>query len=437
MSSGNGVPAFSGSHCLSPLRFLCIDVRGVFCIECKCQYYRNDCVRRHIREKHKKSLLDLGFKENSQLVLQPYLDERLVEIKNSNDHRPYIDLSSEQEMSETKDKWYCPDCDTAFKNKKLCTQHYKNKKSNCDKSNQKMIKCLILHSGHPYPKNKLRFPDTEIPSSLPPPPAAPPAVVRAQAVPPVPNDLAHPEEDAFKADDNFDSKPRGFLRSPELIDDKDGDDDLFEPKNDHCSKMLTLLQTEERADASFTVGGKCFKVHSLIINAQSPILANNINGSIDAVHPYAFQLLLEYIYSGRVPTDQQILKHGKDLIDVANRFEFSGLKMFVENGLVRKRIMTKENVADYILFAHAQSCALLKEHAISFFLVHQREVLQSGHSKCLRDSAKLLSEIKLLDSEGMSVNELRKELSKRKLDVDGSKDALVARLKEAKRRRTE
>ena len=105
--------------------------------------------------------------------------------------------------------------------------------------------------------------------------------------------------------------------------------------------------------------------------------------------------------------------------------------------------MTRENVADYILFADAQSCPLLKEYAITFFLVHYKEVLKSEHSKCLKDSGEMLSEIMLLmqpenvEGETMTVNELRKELGKRRLDVDGSKDALVSRLEEAKRQRTE
>lgn len=36
-----------------------------------------------------------------------------------------------------------------------------------------------------------------------------------------------------------------------------------------------------------------------------------------------------------------------------------------------------------------------------------------------------------------TVTELRKELGKRKLDVDGSKKTLVARLEEAKRQKTD
>jgi hypothetical protein len=40
------------------------------------------------------------------------------------------------------------------------------------------------------------------------------------------------------------------------------------------------------------------------------------------------------------------------------------LKLAVETDLVRHRVLRKGNVADYILFADAISCALLKEYAI-------------------------------------------------------------------------
>jgi hypothetical protein len=48
------------------------------------------------------------------------------------------------------------------------------------------------------------------------------------------------------------------------------------------------------------------------------------------------------------------------------------MQMFVENKLVQVCIMDRKNVSDSILFAEAQSCALLKEYAKSFFLLHAR-----------------------------------------------------------------
>lgn len=225
----------------------------------------------------------------------------------------------------------------------------------------------------------------------------------------------------------------------------DGDYDLVQPKDDHCSKMLALLESEERADTSFTVGGKVFRVHSPIIFAHSPLLGKRCGDVIQDIAPEVFQILLQHIYTGSQPSEEQILKYGKGLIDASNRYELIRLKMQVEGVLVKERMMTIENVSDYILFADAQCCPLLKEYAVSFFSVHHREVLKSEHSDKLKESGKLLSEIILLmnignedaNADSMSVNEMRKELKKRELDIDGSKEALIARLEEAKRQKTE
>jgi hypothetical protein len=83
----------------------------------------------------------------------------------------------------------------------------------------------------------------------------------------------------------------------------------------------------------------------------------------------------------------------------------------------------------------------VKEYAISFLAVHSTEVLKSELSIRLRESNELLSEIIMQmgnkNDEALTVTELRKELGKQKLDVDGSKETLVARLEEAKRQKTD
>ena len=219
---------------------------------------------------------------------------------------------------------------------------------------------------------------------------------------------------------------------------KDDKDYLFQPKSDHSKNMLNLLRSGEDADTFFIVGGREVMIHKPIIKAHAPLLASHCGSSINAIKPEVFQLLLEHIYSGNKPTKEDVLEHGKGLIDAANKYELVGLKMFVENTLVSERVLTVENVAEYILFADAKCCPLLKEYAFAFFSVHSKQVLKLETSKCLKESGELLSEIILSMNPGngeediSTVNELRKELGKLGLDVDGSKDALVSRLQEAK-----
>ena len=227
---------------------------------------------------------------------------------------------------------------------------------------------------------------------------------------------------------------------------KDKADDLYDSKESerHQEKMLKLLVDKKNTDIKITVGGEIFCLHSLILENNAPLLAEYCKqkkGANNDINSDVFLMILEYVYSGFRPYDNDIIAFGKELIDAANRFELVELKLAIEKVLVCERILNKANVADYILFADAQSCPLLKEYAISYFLLHAKEILNSGYSRCLRESGELLSEIiKLMadkGEDGMDVNELRVELSKRELDVDGSKEALMSRLKEAKRQRTD
>ena len=78
-------------------------------------------------------------------------------------------------------------------------------------------------------------------------------------------------------------------------------------------------------------------------------------------------MILEYVYSGKLLCDDDIMDNGKELIDAVNRFELVELKLAIGRILVGELITDKTNVCDFIVFADAKSCALLKEHAMSYF----------------------------------------------------------------------
>jgi hypothetical protein len=159
------------------------------------------------------------------------------------------------------------------------------------------------------------------------------------------------------------------------------------------------------------------------------------------VHPDAFHHVLEFVYAGIIPTNDVVVGIGQDLIDAANRYGLVDMKLALENVLVQECVVNQKNVAEYILFADAKCCPLLKEYAISYFLLHAPDILHSEHSRQLRESAELMAELLILvttrNGETITVTELRQELGKRGLDVDGSKQTLLSRLNDAKRQRVE
>ena len=191
---------------------------------------------------------------------------------------------------------------------------------------------------------------------------------------------------------------------------------FFEPFETpvHQNKMLQLLENEDKADITINIDGEVFHVHSLILDNNAPTLAkyckqnDGSNQAIRDMDPVVFRIVLKNAYSGYRPNDNDISATGKDLlifgrelIDAANRFELTELKDSVETALVRERVLNRENVLDYLLFADAQSCSLFKEYAISVFIPFAQEILKSDESKLETLRKEVQSEImkKMVDQE--------------------------------------
>ena len=142
---------------------------------------------------------------------------------------------------------------------------------------------------------------------------------------------------------------------------------------------------------------------------------------------------------------KKLCRVGKDIIDAANRFGVVGLKLAVESHLVQAMAISSKNVADWLIFADAKTCPLLKEQATDFFVSRSEDLLNSDASNQLRESPRLLAELMVEiarsanpirrdfedDESRLSVRELRDKLMEAGLDIDGDKETLVARLRAA------
>ena len=249
-----------------------------------------------------------------------------------------------------------------------------------------------------------------------------------------------------------------------------GENDLFYPSNPHLKNMLTFLENGEDADVSFKVGDTTIAAHKLILKMNAPILHSfcpkrgDAPVSIKDTTPQVFRIVLRYIYGGGASEAIDTLnsynedndenardKLGKEIIEAANRYGIVGLKLAVETALVKRCVVDMENAVDWILFADAKTCPLLKEHATNYFSVMAKDIIKSETWKKLKESPDLMEEMIFVMSNTpendcfdqtskMSVDELRKALNEKGLDVDGSKEMLVSRLDESnanKRKRTE
>lgn len=96
-----------------------------------------------------------------------------------------------------------------------------------------------------------------------------------------------------------------------------------------------------------------------------------------------------------------------------------GLKIAVENTLVKGRFIELYTSTDWLLFADTRTCPMLKEHATDYFDAWAKDVLAHELSKKLKESQRLMEELMLatfnnthtvdndLRVKNLSVNELR------------------------------
>lgn len=258
--------------------------------------------------------------------------------------------------------------------------------------------------------------------------------------------------------------------------------ELYHPPTPLVTNMLSLLESGEDSDVTFQVEGKTIKAHLPVLRANAPVLADlfrkqgqicqdsSLEVATDRLvsrrHTFSFgcdlpsditcepnfrslvvnnmsievfHLVLQYVYGGHTPDNQIMLRIGKELIAAAHRFCIFELKMLAENTLVEGCVVNIKNVVEYFVFADTTDCALLKEYALSYLILHVEDVLFSNQTKKLQEAPELMSEVLVSVAKGdnktqhsrirmMSVSGMRKELARQEMDVNGSKEVLISRL---------
>ncbi|KAL7457998.1 hypothetical protein ACHAWC_009886 [Mediolabrus comicus] len=177
------------------------------------------------------------------------------------------------------------------------------------------------------------------------------------------------------------------------------------PNSPMVHNISQLLYDEEDKDVFFrTDDEEIFSAHKLILKANAPLLANCCGSDsspskpicINGVKPITFRWILLYIYAGKIPSDIPVMDlYAKDLINACDKYDLVGLKHAAESYLVRTCVINIDNVVEWMQFADAKTCPLLKEYAMSYFVARGRDVLKTESYKNLRESPRLMEEIML------------------------------------------
>ena len=166
------------------------------------------------------------------------------------------------------------------------------------------------------------------------------------------------------------------------------------------------------------------------------------------VSPDVFRHLLFHLYGGKV-ADDDMKSHAKEILDVAERFGVVDLKLVAEASVVETTVFTIDNLMDLLLYANSKNCALLKEAAIDFILENMGEIekkisfadapgaLMSDVMAALVRKEKMgggpgamriIDGLNRWNAGAMRVNDLRWHALDNGVDVDGSRETLIAAL---------
>jgi len=225
----------------------------------------------------------------------------------------------------------------------------------------------------------------------------------------------------------------------------------WRPIANRSDDFLRLLESKNESDMCFKVGDSSIRAHRCILALRAPKFLDIIGTGTGEKHdhnaaielpdldPSVFRKLLRVLYRNSTPTVSIMKKFGLELLKMADRFGCQTAKLMIESDLA-EYVLRATNAAEMLIVADSLSCALLKEAIIEVFKSNQDKVMDSPSWATVAESAPLLDE--LLQStrrkrkrsgdssvDRMNVSTLRRNLEEKGLDVDGTKDMLIKRLK--------
>ncbi|KAL7534186.1 hypothetical protein ACHAWF_004745 [Thalassiosira exigua] len=214
---------------------------------------------------------------------------------------------------------------------------------------------------------------------------------------------------------------------------------------DEESSDLTIEVTSE---LSATGTPTNFHAHRFILRQCASALGDLCKDGEDSTpvrisddEPKIFRHLLYYAYGGKID-DDELKESAKDIIDAADKFGVVGLKLEAEASYVSSMDITIDNVIDNLLYADAKNCALLKEAVMDFLVRHKKEAKKLSFvnvpGSLMTDLLAAFDMDSSDDNAGagssgfdsMRVCTLRKLLHEKGLPIDGSREAMIALLRE-------
>jgi len=230
-----------------------------------------------------------------------------------------------------------------------------------------------------------------------------------------------------------------------------GDEDTADVVFEVCTTSSESDNTDTKRSKTIVT----FHAHRIILQDGAPFLAElskagSSSGegittvSINDVTNDVFKHVLFYAYGEKI-TEEDMKSNTKEIINAADKYGVVHLKLEAEEYYTKATTLTINNVLDNLLYADSNNLALLKEAVMDFILANGDDVMDKvsfdnvpgGVVKDLlaavaRGKVKSNSSSdKAADNyNNMRVATLRKMLDEKGLEVDGSRESMIALLKE-------
>ena len=237
----------------------------------------------------------------------------------------------------------------------------------------------------------------------------------------------------------------------------------FVPSNPFNNNVLKGFNNEEMSDIAFEVGGEVesaanrrkrakttattFHACHAILRFNAPSLADMCRPGdeaavpINGVEPEVFKMLLYFCYGGAIE-EGKLAESAKATIEAADRFGIVNLKLQAESVLTEQTAITVDNMLDNLLYANSKNLALFQEKIMDFVAENGNKLLGKVSFDDVPGSlvTDLLTavtrgktcgtEISNDDFNLMRVGDLRKRLHDKGLCIDGSRETMIALLRE-------
>jgi speckle-type POZ protein len=179
------------------------------------------------------------------------------------------------------------------------------------------------------------------------------------------------------------------------------------PESDICQDFSRLLESKERTDVIFEVGGETYHAHRCVLAARSAVFRAELFGPtkdattgvirIDGMEAKVFRLLLTFIYDDSMPKLNEAEENGdgdesdagaiwQQLLVAANRYSLQRLRLMCQLALCR--YINATTVAAILALAEEHHCQELKKECLDFLdsPANLQDVMTAGGLEHLRSS---------------------------------------------------